>query len=266
MAAGVQRRSPPRGGTPQTGRDRRAGSRGALDATQLGRQMGEPRALTDAQRTRLFGPRASPSALGGLRSGWAFLSNYSAPGASGVKCVCQHWATLRLAHELSTAPNPEAHHPSPTRHLEACHPGCTYGTVLCLLHLDPQDSLCKQLQRWPSALPGRGEHVITFGWGLGRGVAEDPGGTVQSWPRALGASASGTHTTCLPPRSWGCDQRRVDSLPSAAQTLGWPSLFSLRLLFLFKCLILLVTLVYFFTVYFLAEPCSMQDLSFLTTD
>lgn len=228
--------------------------------------MGEPRALTDAQRTRLFGPRASPSALGGLRSGWAFLSNYSAPGASGVKCVCQHWATLRLAHELSTAPNPEAHHPSPTRHLEACHPGCTYGTVLCLLHLDPQDSLCKQLQRWPSALPGRGEHVITFGWGLGRGVAEDPGGTVQSWPRALGASASGTHTTCLPPRSWGCDQRRVDSLPSAAQTLGWPSLFSLRLLFLFKCLILLVTLVYFFTVYFLAEPCSMQDLSFLTTD
>lgn len=199
MTAGIQGRSPRwrgRGRTPQIGRDGRAGSRGAPDTTQLGRQTGGPQTQTDAQRARLFGPRASASALGGLRSRRAFLSNYSAPGAASVKCVRQHQVTLHLAQELSTAPNPEAHHPSPTRHLEACHPGCTYRTVLRLLHLNPQDSLCKQLQRWPSALPGRGEHVVTFGWGLGRGAAcRGPGRDCASL--ALGGPALGKGGLCL---------------------------------------------------------------------
>lgn len=31
--------------------------------------------------------------------------------------------------------------------------------MLCLLQPDPQDSLCEQLQRRPSTLPGRGEHA-----------------------------------------------------------------------------------------------------------
>ena len=65
--------------------------------------------------------------------------------------------------------DPEAHHP---RHPEARRPrhlGHAYRTVLRLLHLDPQDSLCKQLQRRPSTLPRTGEHVAIFGWGLGRG-------------------------------------------------------------------------------------------------
>ena len=53
---------------PTQGRDGRAGSRGAPDATQLRRQMGGLRAQPDAQRARLCGPAASPSALGGLQS------------------------------------------------------------------------------------------------------------------------------------------------------------------------------------------------------
>lgn len=40
--------------------------------------------------------------------------------------------------------------------LRTLTPGHTYRTVLGLLHPDPQELLCKQLQRRPSTLPGEG--------------------------------------------------------------------------------------------------------------
>lgn len=61
--------------------------------------------------------------------------------------------------------------------------GHTHRTVLCLLHPDPQDPLCKQLQRRPSTLRGRADSTqpcwaagLCAGPGSGRSPPEpNPG-------------------------------------------------------------------------------------------